>query len=126
MPYRTAHLPAAATALTVGLFSPERPAQAEGFTTLTSRDSFVRVIEGRELRRFGIRLTVTPDGRIEGRAFGADVTGQWDWDGDYFCRDLSLGNEDLGFNCQSVEVSGQTVRFTSDQGTGEYADLTLR
>jgi len=36
------------------------------------------------------------------------------------------GQQDLGFNCQLVQVNGDTMRFTSDQGTGQFADLTLR
>ncbi|WP_262876198.1 dihydrodipicolinate reductase [Roseicyclus sediminis] len=102
------------------------PARSEAFSVVSSRDTFVSLVQGRELRRFGIRLTVTPDGEIVGRAFGTPVTGQWDWDGGYFCRDLFFGQEDLGFNCQLVQVNGETLRFTTDQGQGIYADLTLR
>lgn len=126
MPRQTNILPAFFGGLALSALANSEPASAEGFSTVTSRDSFVRMIEGRELRRFGIRLTVTPDGRITGRAFGTEVSGAWNWNGGYFCRDLYFGNEDLGFNCQTVEVAGQTLRFTSDQGTGDYADLTLR
>lgn len=101
-------------------------AASDQFSTVSSRDTFVSLVEGRELRRLGIRLTVTDDGRIIGRAFGTEVTGQWEWDGGYFCRDLFFGEQDLGFNCQLVQVDGATLRFTSDQGTGQFADLTLR
>jgi hypothetical protein len=99
---------------------------AEPFDVVSSRESFVALVQGRELRRFGIRLTVTPDGEIVGRAFGSEVTGDWDWENGYFCRDLFWGGEDLGFNCQLVQVNGGTLRFTTDQGQGIYADLTLR
>lgn len=101
-------------------------AKSESFSVVSSRDTFVSLVQGRELRRFGIRLTVTPDGAITGRAFGTQVTGQWDWDGGYFCRDLFFGSDDLGFNCQLVQVNGDTLRFTTDQGAGIYADLTLQ
>lgn len=101
-------------------------AAAEAFNVVSSRDTFVSLVQGRELRRFGIRLTVTPEGEIVGRAFGTPVTGQWDWENGYFCRDLFYGEEDLGFNCQLVQVNGETLRFTTDQGQGIYADLTLR
>ncbi|MDG4650550.1 dihydrodipicolinate reductase [Roseibacterium sp. SDUM158017] len=117
--------PALAAGLTAFLLSAGEGA-AEEFDQVSSRDTFVSLIEGRELRRFGIRLTVSPDGRIQGRAFGAPVTGQWDWDGGFFCRDLYWGSENLGFNCQLVQVDGETIRFTTDQGQGIYADLTLR
>lgn len=104
---------------------PVTAAAADAFSVVSSRDTFVSLVQGRELRRFGIRLTVTPDGAIVGRAFGTQVTGRWDWSDGYFCRDLFYGDEDLGFNCQLVQVRGQTLRFTSDQGQGMYADLTL-
>jgi hypothetical protein len=96
-----------------------------GVQRRASRDSFVSLVRA-ELRRFGIRLTVTPDGTIQGRAFGTPVTGRWNWNNGYFCRDLFYGEDDLGFNCQLVQVNGETLRFTSDQGQGIYADLTLR
>lgn len=102
------------------------PAMADEFRIVDTRESFVSLVEGRELTRFGIRLNVTPSGEIVGRAFGSAVTGQWDWDGRHFCRDLFYGDEDLGPNCQLVQVNGNTLRFTSDRGAGIYADLRLR
>ena len=102
------------------------PAAAEEFEIVSSRDNFLSLIEGRELTRMGIRLQVTSDGQIVGRAFGTPVTGAWNWNGGYFCRDLYYGEEDLGPNCQQVAVRGETLRFTSDQGTGRFADLRLR
>ncbi|PKQ13842.1 MAG: dihydrodipicolinate reductase [Alphaproteobacteria bacterium HGW-Alphaproteobacteria-1] len=101
------------------------PALAD-FAPVTERDGFVSLISGRDLTRFGIRLTVTPDGQIRGRAFGRDVRGAWRWNGDFFCRDLYWGDMDLGPNCQAVRLKGDTIRFISDQGTGQFADLYLR
>jgi|TARA_R110000851_G_scaffold158208_3_gene301198 hypothetical protein len=108
------------------LFGFAAPATAEGFAAVTKRDRFVSLIEGRDLTRFGITLNVTSDGQIKGRAFGRDVTGAWRWNGDYFCRDLYWGKMDLGPNCQAVRLNGDTIRFISDQGTGQFADLYLR
>ena len=102
------------------------PAQAEGFAPIDSRDTFVSLLKDRQLTRFGIKLTVTPDGRIDGRAFGREVRGAWRWQSGYFCRDLFWGQQDLGPNCQAVRVQGSTLRFISDKGTGQYADLILR
>ncbi|PWK60052.1 dihydrodipicolinate reductase [Roseicyclus mahoneyensis] len=102
------------------------PAAAEDFSVVNSADRFVSLVNGRELRRLGIRLNVTPEGQIIGRAFGAPVTGDWTWQGGYFCRDLFWNGDDLGYNCQLVQESGDTLRFTSDQGAGMSADLTLQ
>lgn len=102
------------------------PAAAEGFVQIRNKDAFVNLLQGRELTRFGINLTVTPDGKIDGRAFGRNVSGAWRWNSGYFCRDLYWGSRNLGPNCQAVKVQGRTMRFISDQGTGEFADLRLR
>ncbi len=99
---------------------------ADGFARVDQRDTFVSLIEGRDLTRFGIKLKVTTDGQIVGRAFGRSVTGAWRWQSGYFCRDLYWGKQDLGPNCQAVKVQGRTVRFISDQGTGQFADLVLK
>jgi len=101
-------------------------ASAEQFDKVDDRDAFVSLIKDRKLTRLGIRLTVTPSGQIVGRAFGRDVSGAWQWRAGYFCRDLYWGQRDLGANCQEVKVQGATVRFTSDRGAGDFADLYLR
>lgn len=101
-------------------------AQADTFQRIDGRDSFMTLIQDRSLTRLGIRLKVQDDGTITGRAFGRKVTGDWTWTGGYFCRDLYVGGDELGPNCQMVQVQGNTVRFTSDKGTGIYADLRLK
>ncbi|MEO1138817.1 MAG: dihydrodipicolinate reductase [Pseudomonadota bacterium] len=102
------------------------PAMAEPFDQIKDRQDFVSVIENKKLTRFGINLTVTPTGQIAGRAFGRSVRGAWQWKSGYFCRDLYWGKRDLGPNCQAVKVQGETIRFISDRGTGEFADLVLK
>ena len=99
---------------------------ASDFRVVTDRDEFVQLVNGRELRRFGIRLQVTPGGDIGGRGFGQDVWGAWEWEGPFFCRDLGYGNTDLGHNCQLVAVRGDTIRFVADEGEGDFADFRLR
>lgn len=102
------------------------PALAD-FQRITQRDSFLSLIQDRDLTRFGIRLKVTDSGTIQGRAFGRKISGTWDWSGGYFCRDLFVNGDVLDEdNCQTVEVHGDTLRFTSDKGQGDYADLKLR
>lgn len=106
-------------------------APAAGFERITDADEFARLIEGRALIRFGIRLQVSTGdqpqrGQISGRGFGYPVTGAWHWEGGYFCRDLDWGGSDLGFNCQAVLRNGTVLRFVSDQGGGDYADFRLQ
>jgi hypothetical protein len=107
-----------------GLLLPERAA-AEQFQPVRDQSTFLEVVEGRDLTRFGIRVEVSPSGEIRGRAFGSPVTGAWRWQDGYFCRDLFWGDRDLGPNCQEVRVNGNRVRFISDRGEGIYADLRV-
>lgn len=102
------------------------PAAAE-FKRVTDRNNFVSLVKDRNLTRLGIRLNVTDNGKIAGRAFGQKVSGAWNWSSGYFCRDLYVNGDVLdGQNCQTVEVRGNTLRFTSDKGTGDYADLRIK
>ena len=98
---------------------------AEEFAPVIEETEFVSLINGKDLKRFAIKLTVTPDGQITGRGFGRDVSGDWTWTGGYFCRDLFWGETDLGFNCQQVLRNGETLRFIENKGEGRYADLRL-
>ena len=101
-------------------------ALAEGFQRIEDEANFVKLVKDRDLKRFGIRLQVSDSGQIVGRAFGQDVTGQWDWQNGFFCRDLYLSGKALDpDNCQLVEVRGNTVRFTSDMGRGDSAALRI-
>jgi hypothetical protein len=95
------------------------------FENITDIDAFVGLVDQATLTRFGTTVTVAPDGGISGRAFGSPVTGSWSWESGYFCRDLTWGGSDLGYNCQQVAQDGQTLRFTSDKGAGRSADLTI-
>lgn len=96
------------------------------FERIGDRETFLSFVSDNALKRFGITLNVQPDGRIDGRAFGQRVTGEWQWRDGYFCRDMYWGSMSIGSNCQEVKVSGDMLRFTSDEGRGDFADLRLR
>ncbi|MFW5881871.1 MAG: dihydrodipicolinate reductase [Roseicyclus sp.] len=101
------------------------PAFAD-FTKVEDESQFVRLVDGKQLTRPLVSLRVSADGAITGKGAARDVRGEWQWEGGYFCRDLRWGERDLGYNCQRVEVNGQTVRFTADRGSGDSADFSLR
>lgn len=101
------------------------PALAEDFERVTDKGQFMRLVDGQKLKRLGVNVKVTEDGRIDGRAFGRRVTGAWRWDSGYFCRELNWGGSPYDSNCQLVQVRGDVLRFTSDKGAGIYADLKL-
>jgi hypothetical protein len=105
------------------------PAAANDFSPVREKSEFLSLVEGRELRLnlFRIRLEVLPDGRIEGSALGWGITGSWDWQDGYFCRQMDWSGMDIPFNCQLVEARGeQELRFTVDKGAGDSASFKLR
>ncbi len=107
-----------------GLFCAS-PAMAE-FNRITDEQTFKQIIAGKSLTRPLIRLQVAPDGSISGKGGTKPVSGQWQWRNGFFCRDLNWGARELGYNCQEVRTDGRKIRFTSDQGTGDFADFNLR
>lgn len=101
------------------------PALAD-FQPVREESTFRSLVDGRELTRFGVRLQVLPEGVITGRGFGMNVGGMWEWRDGYFCRTLEFGQSGDPYNCQLVLRDGNTLRFISDQGQGDQADLRLR
>ena len=102
------------------------PVWAE-LTKVTDQSQFVQLVNGKTLTRPLIKLTVTPDGQIEGRGSVWDIAGSWSWQGGYFCRDLFWGGDALGYNCQEVQASTDgRIKFTSDRGAGDSAVFSLR
>ncbi len=105
------------------------PADAQEYTPITERETFLSLLQGRQLqmRIYGLSLNVLPDGRIEGSAVGWDIDGSWTWQDGYFCREMDWSGYEIPFNCQLVEVLGDDrLRFTVDQGAGDSAEFRLR
>lgn len=121
------YLNASRAVLVASLFS-QVPVVATAQTSqwIKEEDKFVILIDGKKLKRFLIELSVKTDGTITGTGAGADVTGSWNWQDNYFCRNLSWGNRDLGYDCQKVELRDQKLFFTSDRGRGTTAGFTIR
>lgn len=101
-----------------------QPVSAE-FAKVESETQFKQLVSGKTLTRPLVKLEVSPEGSISGTGLTWDVTGNWSWRDGYFCRELFWGGSDLGYNCQEVKVRENRIRFTSDRGTGDYADFRL-
>ncbi len=117
----------ACVAFVLSLLTP-LSAAANGYEPVSDKGRFLSLVEGRELRlgAFGIRLQVSGDGSISGRASGWDLTGSWSWQDGYFCREMDWSGYEIDYNCQLVEVAGNRMRFTVDRGAGRSAEFNLR
>ncbi|QFT58552.1 hypothetical protein FIU94_06890 [Sulfitobacter sp. THAF37] len=114
-----------AITLAAVLSLPALPAFAD-YQQITTRSDFLALVGGKTLTRPLVKIQVLPSGRIAGTGAAWEVTGQWEWQGEYLCRSLEWGGDDLGYNCQEVKVDGTKVRITSDKGRGRSADFSLR
>jgi len=101
------------------------PAFAD-YEQVTTKADFVALVAGKSLTRPMVKLSVLPNGQISGMGAVWEITGQWQWKGNYLCRSLEWGGDDLGYNCQSVEADGAKMRITSDKGAGQSAEFRLR
>lgn len=104
------------------------PATAHAFDRISDRATFVNIVNGKDLRiaLYGLTLNVRENGTITGRAAGYDITGSWNWQDGYFCRDMDWSGYPIDYNCQLVEVNGDRIRFTVDRGAGDDAVLRIR
>jgi len=101
------------------------PAVAD-YASIQTKSDFVSAVNGKQLTRSLVKLSVSPSGTISGTGAVWDVTGTWKWEGGYFCRTLVWGGKDLGYNCQTVARDGAKIRFIADKGAGEAAVFSLR
>lgn len=107
---------------------PASTAVAQDYRQVSDQSEFLSLLSGKNLtnRLYGINLTVSSNGTISGKGGGWDVTGTWSWQNGYFCREMSWGGDPIPYNCQLVEVAGNDMRFTVDQGAGDSASFRLR
>lgn len=104
-------------------------ATANEFEPVSDQATFLNLVKDRVLKigLYNLAITVLPDGRIEGSALGWAITGKWQWQDGYFCREMDWSGTPIKYNCQLVEVQGaEKVRFTVDKGAGDSATFRLR
>lgn len=104
-------------------------ADATSFAPVRDKGDFLSLIQDRELRigLYNLSLNVLSDGSIKGRALGWDITGNWQWQDGYFCREMDWSGMAIDYNCQLVEAEGaDRLRFTVDKGAGDSATFRLR
>lgn len=118
-----------ARAIAVIMMLMPAPALANTFTVVNDKDSFLALVDGKELRiaLYGLSLRVLADGKITGSAMGWDITGTWTWQDGYFCREMDWEGRAIEADCQLVETrNGNTVRFTAERGQGDREAFRLR
>jgi hypothetical protein len=104
-------------------------ATANDFEPVRDQGAFLDLVKDRVLRigLYDLSISLKPDGQIEGNALGWAITGTWQWQDGYFCREMDWSGTPIAYNCQLVEVQdGEKLRFTVDRGAGDAAVFRLR
>ena len=74
----------------------------------------------------GMDFTIQSDGHLTGMVDGEPLTGRWTWSDCYFCRTAELAGEDLGRDCEIIEVREDEMRYTRNMGKGEATIVRLK
>ncbi|MGH1414246.1 MAG: hypothetical protein ACRBB0_12195 [Pelagimonas sp.] len=93
------------------------PALAEGFTPISTIDSFQALAIGKTLYLGETTATVHTGGTMTVVFKGKEISGTWEWQDGYFCR--VLASYSTKADCQLWEHDGHDFRITRDKGAGQ-------
>ena len=98
---------------------------ASGERRITTEEEFRRVVVDRKHNASWGYTINRKDGTIRGFYKGKFVSGEWSWEGEYYCRDVMIDLKELGHDCQVVTVSGNRIVYTRKKGSGKTATFEL-
>lgn len=119
---RIAFVAAMAMVLSVSAFSDV----AAGEQRITTEEEFRRIAEDKEQHAGWGYVITRKDGSIRGFYKGKFVSGEWSWEGEYYCRNVMIDTRDLGHDCQVVTVSGNKLTYIRKKGAGQTSTFELR
>ena len=101
-------------------------ASQAGPRTITTEADFRSTIVGNTVT-FGdnASIVVNADGTVSGPWDGSGVTGTWEWEDSFWCRDVAIGCRELGRDCQVWIVDGAVATVTRDKGNGRTFEYTI-
>ena len=86
------------------------------------------MLEGREvILSDGNGTTKTmADGSMTGNINGKPLSGEWTWEKGLFCREGNYGTQKVEPDCQKLEIAGDKLRVTQQNGNGPIVVLDLK
>lgn len=112
------------TTMDAGAEKSQAKAQAPAEMRITTEERFRELVVGKKLvMKYGHGMS-HPDGTLTGlyRVKGnrkAELTGNWTWEGEYYCRSGMLGADELPWDCLVVIVKDKKVTFIRGEGKGQ-------
>lgn len=90
-----------------------------GWQRVETAEMFRQYCADKVLTSEGMTFTIHSDGRISGCVGNGRLSGAWYWRDRFFCRTAKLDGEELGLDCEIIEIRGNQMRYTRDKGKGE-------
>jgi len=103
------------------------PVMADNYKRIKTEQDFNTIVVGKKLAWEGGTATIRANGKTTGRLRKqGKYSGSWVFTKGFYCRNLVIGGEETGTNCQTVEVSGKSIRLTRDQGKGRVTIVSMK
>lgn len=112
----------AAVAISVSIAS--GCASTPDYQPISTEEQYRASVVGRSINLGNSASTTThPDGTMTGTAGKREILGTWSWEGNQFCREGTIGDEELQRDCQNMEIAGDQLRITRGDGSIGLFDL---
>lgn len=117
----------AAACIALSACAANKPDTSE-YERILSKDQYLELVADRVVKMEGSNFSGTnfSDGTMEGASGDNKLSGTWTWEDNHFCRDGIMGGKPLGRDCQVVEIFGNTLKVTRDEGKGKVVFLQLQ
>jgi hypothetical protein len=100
---------------------------ATAWERITTEQQFRDRIADRTLVMQNGWTTSHGDGRITGEFNGQRMVGRWQWHQGFWCRNFrNADGTETGTDCQVLDVRGNQLRNTRNQGRGDSVVLTIQ
>ena len=103
------------------------PAIAQNFKPIKTAEDFNTLVVGKTLTWGAGSAVIRANGKTDGRLNEqGKYTGNWAFTQGFYCRNLVIKNKETGTNCQTVEIDGNKLRMTRDQGKGRATTFSMK
>ena len=94
------------------------------FQPITTKEEYMTALVGRAISLGNKSSTTThSDGTMTGTAGDREIIGTWSWEDGRFCREGTIGDQELKRDCQKMELAGDQLRITRGDGSVSIFDL---
>jgi hypothetical protein len=97
---------------------------AQGWERVETREAFVASFADRPLYGADVVFTIHSSGALTGTIEGKELSGEWFWSGDLFCRRAWLDGVDLGLDCEVILKRGAEMQYRGDGGAAPPVIVT--